>query len=288
MKILLLGGTGAIGTSLVEILNKKNYDIYVTTRNKNNISKGNLTYLYGNAHEMDFIEKVLNLNKYDAIVDFMQYTKIDFQNRIEYILSNTKHYIFLSSSRVYDDSKKPITESSPRLLDSCTDKEYINTDEYALLKARQENILKETGMKNYTIIRPYITYNESRLQLGVFEKEEWLYRAINGKSILFSRDIANKYTSLTYGYDTACIIAELICDKKVFQKAIQIANPEKIKWQDILNIYVDIIEKKTNKKVKVHMIDNLFEAGIDTYQYKYDRLFNRIFDDQSLHKYLNK
>ena len=42
-------------------------------------------------------------------------------------------------------------------------------------------------------------------QLGVLEKELWLYRALNGRTIVFSKDIAEKSTTLTYGYDVASV-----------------------------------------------------------------------------------
>lgn len=53
----------------------------------------------------------------------------------------------------------------------------LSIDEYAITKAHQENLLINSKNKNWTIIRPYITYSEQRLQLGTFEKEDWLYRA---------------------------------------------------------------------------------------------------------------
>ena len=48
-----------------------------------------------------------------------------------------------------------------------------------------------------------LPYYNNRLQLGIFEKEIWLQRALDGKKIVFSRNIASKYTTLTYGYDVA-------------------------------------------------------------------------------------
>lgn len=51
----------------------------------------------------------------------------------------------MSSSRVYADSQTPITENSPRLLDVYKEEEYLKTDEYALSKARQEDILHRSG-----------------------------------------------------------------------------------------------------------------------------------------------
>ena len=73
---------------------------------------------------------------------------------------------------MYADST-PITEETPRLLDVCKDADYLKTDEYALAKAREENILFCSGKKKRTIIHPYITYNTERLQLGAIEKDIW-------------------------------------------------------------------------------------------------------------------
>jgi hypothetical protein len=111
----------------------------------------------------------------------MIYTTQSFKERVNFLLDATSQYVFFSSSRVYADSEIPITEDSSRLLDVSQDKKFLSTDEYSLAKARQENILRKSKRKNWTIIRPYITYSENRLQLGILEKEEWLYRALQGR-----------------------------------------------------------------------------------------------------------
>ena len=95
--------------------------------------------------------------------------------------------------------KTPITENSPRLLDVVHDIEYLKTDEYALSKARQEDILRKNRNNNWTIIRPYITYSGQRLQLGIYEKEQWLYRALQNKPIVFPEELRNNLTTLTWG-----------------------------------------------------------------------------------------
>ena len=53
--------------------------------------------------------------------------------------------MFLSSSRVYASQESPIREDSMRLLDVSHDSIYLKTDEYALAKARQEDILRKSG-----------------------------------------------------------------------------------------------------------------------------------------------
>lgn len=279
MNILILGGTGAMGKYLTDILSadKKN-KIYVTSRKK---YKGNenVFFLCGNAHDNIFLDEILNI-KYDVIVDFMVYEYEEFKERFEKLLKSTNQYIFLSSSRVYADSKM-IKEDSPRLLDVSKDSEYLKTNEYALSKAREENILINSNYNNYTIVRPYITYGDERLQLGVFEKEEWLFRALRGKNILFFKDIAEKKTTLTYGYDVALGISKLIDNKNALKKAVHITTQENIYWKDILKIYLDTLEKETGKKIKVCLLENSigYQNTLNKYQVKYDRLFNRVFDN---------
>ena len=191
MKILVLGGTGVMGVDLVKILGERGDGVTVTSRSERKSEFNNVKYVKGNAHDTAFLESILN-EDYDAIVDFMVYNTEKFRSSRDWLLSATNQYIFLSSSRVYADSRTPITEDSPRLLDVTTDSEYLQTDEYALTKARQENLLFESGKTNWTIIRPYITYSNQRLQLGVYEKELWLYRAMHDKTTVFPTVIAKK------------------------------------------------------------------------------------------------
>lgn len=248
MKILLLGGTGALGSSIIPLLAKEyNNQIYVTSRRQLQ-SIGNIHYLQGNAKDVRFINSILEHDKFDVIVDFMLYSVAEFKERIDLLLSATRHYLFFSSSRVYAESSDLVTESSPRLLDVTKDKEYMDDFEYSLYKATEEDILRKSVYKNWTIIRPYKTYSDERLQLSVFEKEQWADRPLRGKKVVFLKDSLDKYTSLTYAKDTALILKRIIESDKTYGKTYQIANPEQHTWSDIINIYKEAY--KSNRKVE--------------------------------------
>jgi nucleoside-diphosphate-sugar epimerase len=66
-------------------------------------------------------------------------------------LENTKHYVFLSTYRVYSSDELPIKETSPRQLEASKDEYYLSLEkkEYALYKARQEDLLRNSGKNNY-------------------------------------------------------------------------------------------------------------------------------------------
>lgn len=115
MKVLVLGGTGAMGMHLVHLLSNNGDETIVTSR-KQRAAEENINYIQGNAHDIRFLQTIL-LEPLDAIVDFMIYTTQSFKERVNLLLDATSQYVFLSSSRVYADSETPITEDSSRLLD---------------------------------------------------------------------------------------------------------------------------------------------------------------------------
>ena len=286
-KILVLGGTGAMGKHLVEILSALGEQVSVTTRGIYEPKK-NINFIQGNAREDTFLEDVLAYG-WDVIVDFMYYNNEVFKGRSCKLLASCDHYIFLSSARVYSDAGEKIKESTPRLLDSISDRAFLSTDDYSLAKARQENVLQQSGKKNYTIIRPYITYSEERLQLGVLEKEEWLYRALKGRSIVFSKEIADKLTTLTYGEDVAKSIVALIRHTKASGEVYHVTQEKTASWNEILEIYLKAVERKCGERPKVIFVGrkNFLKIKNAEYQIKYDRLFNREFDNRKINQFID-
>ena len=289
-KILVFGGTGAMGVYLVDILSKTGlYEIDVTSRSNRESTHPYLKYIKGNARDNDFMRSLLS-EHYDVIIDFMNYNLDEFADRCNFLLSSCGQYVWFSSSRVYAYSETPITESSPRLLEVSQDKDFLATNRYALRKARQEDLITKSGFNNYTIIRPYITYSNERLQLGIYEKEQWLYRILKGRDLVINKNIIDKQTTLTYGYDVSLAISKLVDNQNAFGKVVQIASSENMTWREILKLYLDILKEKKNLTPRIYMsdhmqaIDELYEGGYNTID---DRVFNRHFDSSYLNKMAN-
>ncbi len=284
MKILLLGGTGAMGVHLADILAKDGKEVYITSRSPHQ-DEPSKHYIVGNAKESAFM-KTLMQDKWDCVVDFMVRTTKEFceSGIIDLILENTSQYIYISSCRVFSDRDEIITESTPRLLDVTPDKVYLETDEYALAKARQEDYLRASGRQNWTIVRPYITFSEQRLQLGVLEKEYWLTRVLGGRSILFSKDIDEKYTTMTYGRDVAKGIAGLVGNQKAFGEDFNIASSESMLWKEVRGIYEKALREAMPKMKETVLQERSIYLTLrgHYYQTKYDRLYNRSFDNTKI------
>lgn len=287
MKILVLGGTGALGAHLVDILAANGDTVKVTSR-RQRPNRGLVSYVQGNAKDQAFLAQLLT-EQWDVIVDFMVYTTLEFEGRIDMLLEATGHYLYLSSSRVYADSNGLINESTPRLLDVTQDVDYLATDEYALSKARQENLLFASKQANWTIVRPYISYSANRLQLGAQEKEDWLYRALTGRSIVTSSAIQESVTTLTYGADVASGMSALIGISEAHGQVFNITCPRSTPWSQILEVYLTVLEAHTGKRPKVRLqeLHDFTRWRKAKYQIIYDRLYNRQFDNRKINRFID-
>ncbi len=274
-RVLLLGGTGTIGTHVAPELIRRGFSVVVTSRSAHASDGSGVEYRQGNAKDDAFLDALLS-ERFDAIIDFMIYSTDAFSARCETLLSHTDHYIFLSSYRVYGDTGcAPITEESPRLLDSVDDPEYLKTDEYGLAKARQENILNASGRKNYTIIRPSITYAGDRFQLGTMEANEFLVRALKGKTVVFPKEMLSKRAAMTWAGDVGKMIARLVLNEAAFGETYTAASAETVTWNNVLKIYQKILGMQV-KYVPLSVYQSIVGRP---WQIRYDRMLHRVIDN---------
>lgn len=284
MKILMLGGTGAIGESILSIIgNDDNYSITVTSRRKRESNYRNVQYLCGNANDLQFINTFPD-QSYDVLVDFMNYRNEILESNISKLLQIADQYMFLSSARVYDNSQEIIDENCSLLLDTTESIDLKNSGTYAVKKAYQERFVLKNGGRKVTIIRPYKTYSAERLQLGEYEIKHWLQRMIHHKPIVLNKEILTKHTSLTDGLDVARGMIGLMGNRKAFGQTYQIVTNESMTWEQILELYVGELKKRTIVP-RVYLsddtkeIDKLFEAG---YQMPFDIMYDRRFNSSKI------
>ena len=283
-RILVLGATGAMGIYLVPELLKMGYSVDAVSRTIQPSFNEHLHYIAGNALDEIFINELLTA-KYDAIVDFMIYPTEIFNTRSKLFLSNTKHYIFLSSYRVYGDQQIPITESAPQLYEIVQDDVFLSSDDYALKKSRGESILKTSGNDNWTIIRPAITYSKHRFQLVTMEGRNFVSRAFSGKPVLIPEEALKKEATMTWAGDVAKMISRHILNQKAYGEAFTVSTSEHHTWETIAEYYADLINLKV---VPVDMETFLQVIQPDPtnlssrWQLIYDRLYDRIVDNTKI------
>lgn len=275
-----------MGVPLSQMLADNGHDVTVTSRR--NLQKKEITIVRGNALEFNFVAKLMQTH-YDVVVDFMVRSEAETKVVMDIILPSCSQYIFLSSSRVFApinmENGERITEKSPRLLDVCKDRRYVESREYAIEKAREENLFFKSRYKNWTVVRPTLTYNTHRLQLAYGEKEDWLFRVLNGQSVVFPKDMKDIKTAMVHGDDVAKAIFKLIGNKKALGMAVNVVSEEFKTWGEILDIYRKVIEKQTGKKMEVVYVDKALDLAKELgnyYQVKYARALDRCFSNELL------
>ncbi len=273
-----MGGTGAMGVYLIPELLKLGYEVDVMTLDSIVSGQKRLRYIQKNAMDRNIMSDILK-NKYDAIVDFMVYTTLQFAERFEMFLKNTEHYIFLSTYRVYANEEIPIRETSPRLIDASKDGMYLTMEEYGLFKARCENILFASKYQNWTIVRPAVTYSKYRFQLTTLEAPVFVRRAKLGLPVIVPRDAMKHSATMSWGGDVAKMISRLIGNEKAMCEAFTVSTSEHQTWETIAGYYKEFLE------LECIPVDNdtfLKIADYMTYQLKYDRCYDRIIDNSKI------
>lgn len=277
-RALLLGGTGAMGIHLAPALAEAGFAVDVTTRGTHSSQTAGINFITGDARDDQFLASILTLSHYDVLIDFMVYSTDDFTSRLEALLSGTDQYFFVSSYRVFANAPV-LTEISPRLLDVSNDHAYLRTDEYALAKARQEDALRASDAKNWTIVRPGITYSTGRFQLGTLESNMVVWRSQRRVPVALPREMLDKQATLTWAGDVVRLIIRLIGNPDALGEDFNLSTAEHHTWRQIASIYSEVLDTDV-QEVETSDYIKALGGGFNFYQVNYDRMFNRVLDNQ--------
>ena len=282
-KVLVLGATGAMGRYLVPELVKLNYNVTGVGLDAAAPWSVKASYIKGNAFDKEFLEELLK-EKFDGIVNFMNYGKYAFSDYYKLFLENTEHYIFLSSCRVYDDKEQPIKETSPRLWDSSEDEVLKASHDYCIHKAQDEDLLMASPYNNFSIVRPATTFSTMRLQLVTLEFKDSIARALMGKKVVLPIQAKDKPATLSWGGDVAKMIARILFKEEAKREAYNVCSAEHRTWEEIAAYYHDLVGLEAVWVDKEDYLKILSpEEKINVrWQLEYARLFHRITDNSKV------
>lgn len=283
-KVLVLGATGAIGGYLVPELAKQGYEVDAVSLDEKTNEIG-INYIKANGLDDDVIKKLLADTHYTAILDLMLYMGQDsFKNRYKLFLTSTDQYIFFSSYRIYADEEHPIKETSPRLLETVSDTSVLSDcdREYSLYKAQEEDILNNSGFKNYTIVRPTMVYSSRRYQLVGLEAQCFLRRVAAGKKVVLPEIARKLHAAMIWSGDVAKLIAGLVENERAYGQTFTIGNGLNQTWEEVAEIY------KKYVGLDYEFIDtqeylSIFKNHIGEYRkHIYDRFYDRTVDPSKI------
>lgn len=281
MKVLVLGGTGCMGAYLCPKLVSCGFEVDAVTLEKDAEKTAGVSYIVENAMNETALKKILQKG-YDAIVDFMWYDSKQFFERADLLLKSAKHYISLSSYRVYADSMNALNECSPRLLDTVADGVFQASDDYAQAKCRIENFLARSSYGNWTIVRPVVVYGGERLPM-IATPVAALEQAIGrGERVKLPIAAMDKTAAIVWAGDAAEMIARLVLQPFAYRETFLLGSSEQVTWREIADYYSELTGMAWEEVETDAFLGTDAYARPSAWIYLYDRFYDRKIDNRKI------
>ena len=244
-KALLIAGAGTLGASTYPELVRLGWKVDVVSLEDYKSVTPRLDFIKAKA-DRAFLEKLFaERGRYDAVVDFVLTVDVEeLKKRMDLILANTDQFVYVSSYRTYADKDRVVTESTPQWLDTTDDPKFLAEDDYAIPKAKGERYLTSLGAKNWTIIRPIISFTHFRLDLVTVGAYAILFRTAAGKKIPLPADVKDKHCGVTWAGNTGLQLARLIGNPAAFGDVFTLGTDEGLTWGDVAKFYEEFAGAK--------------------------------------------
>ena len=240
-RVLLIAGTGTLGASAYPELVRLGYHVDVISLEDYKSVTPALDFIKAHA-DLDYLTGFFaERGRYEAVVDFIHTPDVEMlKRRMDLILAHTDQFVYLSSYRTYADRDRTVTESTPQWLDVAQDHKFLAEDDYAIPKAKGERYLTSIGTRNWTIIRPIISFTHFRLDLVTVGAYAILYRTAAGKPIPLPAEVKDKHCGVTWGGNTGLQIAHLIGKTDALGEAFTLGTDEGLTWADVAHYYEEL------------------------------------------------
>lgn len=240
MNILVIGGTGVLSSAVVAEALKQGVEVTMINRGNRPIPQ-NVRLIKSDKNDTDFISKQLGSSYYTAVIDFLCYSDSATTKSFNFYKNYTKQYFFISSCAVYDTRLGKIcSEDSPKVLPIWNYSINKWTSEQHLMKLAEETETK------YTIIRPGVTYGETRIPYGISPKYGYHWtlaaRILSGKPIIRWNGGVNR-CNMTRVEDFAVGVVGLIGNPQAYNEAFNVCGDECPSFNDVLDAMSNYLGK---------------------------------------------
>lgn len=282
-RVLLIGGGGTLGTYTAKELLRLGALVDVICPEEKCTDNANLHFYRAYATER-ILAPLLAQKRYDGIVNFIHYPDARQYPPVHRLLAgNTDHLIFLSSYRVYADREHPITENAPLLVDVVDDAGFLEKETYAVAKSKAEKYIRsETSLRNWTIVRPVISFSSRRLDLVTHTGREIVDLAKMHKPIVLPRDTKNLTAGLDWAGNSGKLIANLLFKDAALEETYTISSAQNLLWGEVAAIYARLLPADIQWIDLEEFIAHSPGLARDPWFLKYDRLLDRRIDNKKV------
>lgn len=243
MNILIVGGTGVLSSAVTAEALRKGLAVTMINRGKRRIPDG-VELIKSDKDDLQTIAKALEGRTFDAVMDYLCYTDAQTEKSARFYMKYTKQYFYISSCAVYDTASlngQMADEDSKKVLPIWK----YSVDKWAS-EEKIHAIFKGSGV-NYTIIRPCVTYGDTRIPYGIspIYGYHWTLcaRILAGKPIITWNEGKNR-CNMTRVEDFAVGVVGLIGNTKAYGEAFNVCGDETPTFREVLDVLSEYLHKE--------------------------------------------
>lgn len=244
MNILIIGGTGVLSAAVVNEALKQGFNVTMINRGHRAIPDG-VELIKADMSDKCLIATALSKRKFDAVIDFLCFSEIQTKKSFNFYSQYTDQYFYISSCAVYDTTLGGwCSEDSPKIL---------SIWKYSVEKWASEEYLMKLAADSktkYTIIRPCVTYGDTRIPYGIAPAYgyHWtlIARILNNKPLIRWNGGVNCCNMMRVE-DFAVGVIALVGNSKAYNEAFNVCGDEMPTFNDVLGV----LRELTNHDIKI-------------------------------------
>lgn len=281
MKVLFIGGTGNISTSVSRAAVQSGIDLYLLHRNKGTERLEGATSLIADINDAAAVQKLLSKYKFDCAVNWIAFSPADVARDIALFSGRVSQYIFIGTASSYQ--KPPlhpvITESTP-----LRNPFWAYSHNKILCEKRLEEAYRETGFP-ITIVRPSLTYDTHfPIAVGGWGCYTLADRILKQQPIIVHGDGTSIWT-VTHASDFAKGFVGLLGRQQAVGQAFHITSDELLTWNQIYETIARALGREANivhiPSTFIHKVAPAVGAGLLG-----DKAHSAIFDNTKIKTYV--
>jgi nucleoside-diphosphate-sugar epimerase len=236
MKVLFIGGTGNISTSVSKLAVSRGIELYLFNRGKRQTDIAGAKSIIGDISSPD-ISAILKDHVWDVVVNWIAFTEHDIERDYNLFRGKTKQYIFISSASAYQKplSHPVVTESTPLA------NPFWQYSRNKIACEMKLNDFYRTDQFPVTIVRPSLTYDTVLpVPIGGWNDYTIIDRIKNRKKIIVHGDGSSLWT-ITHAEDFAKGFVGLLGHQQAIGQSFHITSDELLTWNQIHEALADAV-----------------------------------------------
>jgi nucleoside-diphosphate-sugar epimerase len=229
VKILFIGGTGNISTSVSRACIARGMDLHLLTSGTRQVEIPGARFIRGDINNRNDVASIVREGGWDSVVNWIVFTEEEIERDIELFRGKTRQYVFISSASAYQ--KPPvhpvITESTPL----CNPFWEYSRNKIAC-EERLNRAYRDEGFP-ITIVRPSHTYDTTiPVAIGGWAEYTLIDRITTGRPLIVHGDGSSLWV-LTHAEDFAKAFVGLLGHPQTIGEAFHITSDEVLTWDQI-------------------------------------------------------